>query len=121
MAQTEDQAKAAQAVAAEMAARRWNPSDLAHKAKSDPGTIGDFLNGNRWPKLSTQGKIEEALGWPAGSIRSIALGGDVPKAEDSRSIPVGSGVDPELLADLATSTDAEVQRVKDFLRGIKGD
>ena len=34
--------------------------------------------------------------------------------------PVGAGVDPELLADVATLSDAEIQRVKDFIRGIKG-
>jgi hypothetical protein len=53
-------------------AHGWNIGRLADATKADPGTIGDFLNGERWPKLGTQGRIEEALGWPAGIIRQIA-------------------------------------------------
>ncbi len=35
------------------------------------------------------------------------------------SAPVGAGVDPEVLADLNELEPDQVQRVKDFIRGIK--
>jgi hypothetical protein len=38
---------------------------------------------------------------------------------DEPHIPVGAGIDPELLAELATASPDQVQRVKDFMRGIK--
>jgi hypothetical protein len=72
--QNANQARAAQAVAAWLAHHEKNPAWLVDMTGADPGTIGDFLNGHRWPKLGTQGKIEKALGWPPGSIRQIGLG-----------------------------------------------
>jgi hypothetical protein len=78
MAQNEGQRRASSAVAAEMARREWNISDLVQLTGIDPGTIGDFLNGKRWPKIGTQGKIEKAIGWESGSIRGISLGEPVP-------------------------------------------
>ncbi|MEP7738571.1 hypothetical protein ABKW28_13015 [Nocardioides sp. 31GB23] len=44
----------------------------------DAGTIGTFLGGSTWPKVGNQGKLEKALGWPAGTIRQIAHTGVVP-------------------------------------------
>ncbi|WP_370246942.1 hypothetical protein [Nocardioides sp.] len=76
MAQNAYQRKASDRVAQWLAARQVNSSWLAGNAKIDPGTVADFLAGTRWPKLSTQGKIESALGWPAGSIRQISMGAD---------------------------------------------
>lgn len=78
MGQTKNQQRAANAVAARMAHLEWNNSQLVAATKSDPGTIGDFLNWKRWPKIGTQGKIEHALGWPAGTLRAIAAGGPAP-------------------------------------------
>lgn len=78
MAQTSNQQRAAQAVAAWMAHLEWNNTQLVAATGADPGTIGDFLNGKRWPKLGTQGKIERALGWAAGTLRVIAAGGAAP-------------------------------------------
>jgi len=78
MAQTSNQQRAAQAVAAWMAHLEWNNTQLVAATGADPGTIGDFLNGKRWPKLGTQGKIERALGWAAGTLRAIAAGGAAP-------------------------------------------
>lgn len=76
MPQTSHQKQAAQAVGAYLAANELNPTWLVEKTGADPGTIGDFLNLKRWPKLATQGKIEAALGWPAGSIRQLGNGED---------------------------------------------
>lgn len=75
MAQTKNQQRAADAVAAWMAHLEWNNTQLVAATGADPGTIGDFLNGKRWPKIGTQGKIERALEWPPGTLRSIAAGG----------------------------------------------
>lgn len=75
--QTPAQRRASDAVAAWMAARRRNNAWLVDVSNADPGTIGDFLNGRRWPKLGTQGRIEAALGWPSGTIRQIGNGADV--------------------------------------------
>ena len=34
----------------EMSARGWKPATLGEAAGVDYGTVGDFLNGRRWPK-----------------------------------------------------------------------
>src|SRR6478609_2085506 len=85
MAQTKNQQRAAHAVAAWMAQQEWNNTQLVAVTEADPGTIGDFLNGKRWPKIGTQGKIEKALGWTPGTLRAIAMGGPAPDL----SAPVG--------------------------------
>lgn len=77
MAQNTHQRKASSRVAAWMAHNEVNNAWLAEKAGVDLGTVGDFLNGLRWPKRTTQGRIEKALGWPAGSIHQIGQGDDV--------------------------------------------
>src|SRR5690349_19103974 len=87
MAQTKNQQRAAHAVAAWMAHLEWNNTQLVAATGADPGTVGDFLNGKRWPKLGTQGKIERALEWPAGTLRAIAAGGPAP--EPSASVGTG--------------------------------
>lgn len=73
-----DVARAAQAVEAAMAARGWNVRDLAQRATIDAATAGDFLAGNRWPRTSTRGRIESALGWVPGTISQVAAGGRAP-------------------------------------------
>lgn len=78
MAQTQHQRRAANAVAARMAHLEWNNAQLVAIADVDPGTIGDFLNHKRWPKIGTQGKIEKALGWTLGTLRAIAAGDPAP-------------------------------------------
>lgn len=78
MAQTKNQQRAARAVAARMAHLEWNNAQLVAATGADPGTIGDFLNEKRWPKIGTQGKIERALGWVPGTLQAIAAGADEP-------------------------------------------
>lgn len=80
MAQNTHQRQASSRVAAWMAKNEVTNAWLAEKADADLGTIGDFLNGHRWPKKTTQGRIEKALGWPAGSIHQLGQGDavDVP-------------------------------------------
>jgi hypothetical protein len=78
MTQTTGQRRATGAVAAVLAYRKWNNTDLVARTGTDAGTIGDFLLEQRWPKTGTQGKIEEALGWPPGTIRAVSMGADPP-------------------------------------------
>lgn len=76
---------ARQAVAAQMADRGWDPVDLAREAKADLDTVTLFLNGSRWPKISTQGRIERALGWAPGSVAAIERTGRMPELRSERS------------------------------------
>lgn len=79
MMTSDNQDRARQAVSAELAARQRNPLWLTREAGIDAGTLADFLGGSRWPKTSTQGKVERALGWPPGSINAIAHGAPAPE------------------------------------------
>lgn len=72
---TENWERARQAVRRTLTAKQWNPAELAREAKTDIGTVLDFLNGNRKIQSKTQGKIEEALGWPPGTLLDIAREG----------------------------------------------
>lgn len=93
----------------------WNNAQLVTATGADPGTIGDFLNGKRWPKIGTQGKIERAIGWPPGTLRDIAGGGDDP---DPALTVGGVTEDPESAEDELLYrrpdglSDAEWDRVK---------
>jgi hypothetical protein len=121
MAQTKNQQRAAHAVAAWMAHLEWNNTQLVAATGSDPGTIGDFLNGKRWPKIGTQGKIERALGWPAGTLRAIAAGGAAP---DPSATVGGHRHDLDPYDDTVRFrrpegiTDVQWQRIKDEAQGF---
>ena len=101
MAQKPDQRRASQAIAAWLAHHERNTAWLVRQTGADPGTIGDFLNGQRWPKFRTQGRIEKAIGWEPGTLTRIADGGDVPPIEGT----VGPGDD-----DAAVAPDALLYR-----------
>lgn len=73
-------------VRAALAEKGWNVADLAREAKIDPGTIGDFLNGTRWPQLATRQKIDRALGWWPGSIDFYARGQVPPSSADDENV-----------------------------------
>lgn len=121
MAQTKNQQRAAQAVAAWMAQHEWNNTQLVAQANADPGTIGDFLNGKRWPKIGTQGRIEKALGWAPGTLRSIAMGGPAPEivvAVGGR-LHDGEQDDDSLRFRRPTGlSDEQWDQIKDKVRGI---
>lgn len=124
MPQTENQRRASDAVAAWLAHQRRNPAWLVAETRADPGTIGDFLNGSRWPKLGTQGKIEAALGWRPGTIRQIGNGGDVPELTADRPLdagPVGSNVDPDLIAQLSAASPETIEAIRAVLRAARRD
>jgi len=89
VAQTQTQRRASRAVATWLAHREANAAWLVRQTGSDPGTIGDFLNGNRWPKFKTQGRIEKALSWPPGTLTAIADGAEPPDPEAEPDAAVG--------------------------------
>lgn len=67
-----DQAAAVALASREMHRRAWDLAELARVAKVDPGTVGDFFAGIRWPRTSTRGRIETALGLHPGSLLAAA-------------------------------------------------
>ncbi|WP_133755447.1 hypothetical protein [Naumannella halotolerans] len=78
MNRTEGEQAARRAIKAWLAHHKKSQAWLRTAAKVDTGTLNEFLAGNRWPKLATQGKIEDALGWSAGTISAIAEGDPPP-------------------------------------------
>ena len=114
---------ARQAVAARMAELRLSLRGMSEATASpeesgiDTGTMGDFLVGKRWPRLETQGRIEQAIGWPVGSINAIARGGPVPavggSVQDQEATKGAGGREDTLLYQRPENvTDADWQRIK---------
>lgn len=66
------------AIQAEMSHRGWNITQLRDASEVDAGTLGDFLAGNRWPRMRTLGRIEHAVGWPPGTIVRMLDGEPAP-------------------------------------------
>lgn len=76
---TEEGRKAARIAAQrEIARSGLDGVALGARAKVHPQTVQAFLAGKRWPELRTLGKLDVALGWPAGTLATIAEGGEVP-------------------------------------------
>jgi transcriptional regulator with XRE-family HTH domain len=47
-------------------------ASLAREAGVDTGTVGDFLNGARWPYAPTLAKLDRALGFEIGTLEQMA-------------------------------------------------
>lgn len=75
---TEQRRRVRVAVKGEMGRRGWNIQQLIDESNLDRSTLGDFLEGKRWPQSRTLGAVEKALGWPAGSIADMIEGGPPP-------------------------------------------
>lgn len=121
VAQTKGQRRASRAVSAWLAHEERNAAWLVRQTGADPGTIGDFLNGNRWPKFATQGRIEKALGWTSGTLTAVADGDDPPEPGATVSGPA-QDADQEV-SDLLYRrpdglSDAEWEQVKEETRGF---
>ena len=120
VAQTEAQRRASLAVTAWLAGHERNTAWLVRQTKADPGTIGDFLNGQRWPKYGTQGRIEKALGWEPGTLTAIADGADPPAEAESVSPDLQDAPQDDstlLFRRPDGMSDAEWERLKDDQRG----
>ena len=72
MATDEGRKAARLAVARELARRSSDATKLAVSAGVHPQTVQALINGTRWPSLRTLGKLDAALGWPAGTLNGIA-------------------------------------------------
>lgn len=122
MPQTPNQRRASDAVAAWLAKHHKNPAWLVDEAKADPGTISDFLAHERWPKIGTQGRLEDALGWPAGTIRQIGNGTDLDIDQLIATAPGaavgGSAQDAGYVASPGEKTDGGASN-DDVLEGIR--
>lgn len=112
MPQTDRQRRASRAVAAWLAHHERNATWLVRHSGADPGTIGDFLKGSRWPKYTTQGKIEKALEWPAGTLTEIVDGAEPPPLEQPTVGDVPEDGDSLLYRRPPGLSDAEWEQLK---------
>lgn len=80
---------------------QWTRLAFARRAKLDPGTLTDFLEGRRWPQGPTLAKIESGLGWPAGRITDMAdgFGAGEPVGPAEQDAPLFRYQRPEGLSD----------------------
>lgn len=114
MPTTEDgQQQARLLVAQAMAAQELQRGDLSRSAGIDPGTLGDFLDGHRWPKAPTQGKIERALGWEPGTIAAVRAGVQVDVGARGQDQGTTTEVADFLYQRPEGVADEEWERVKD--------
>jgi hypothetical protein len=93
MAQTEDWRRAADYVEARLSGRRMGRGSLAKLAGVDRKTVDNFLDRGMKPRTEKRGGYEEALGWEAGSLLTIARGGE-PTLTEENSQPAPE-VDPD--------------------------
>jgi transcriptional regulator with XRE-family HTH domain len=72
--------RARAAVQQTMGTRGFSNASLAREAGIDQGTVGEFLNGRRWPRADKLAAIEKALGLEVGAITRIAGDGEASAA-----------------------------------------
>lgn len=106
------------AVQAELGHRGWNIAQLREATGIDSGTLSDFLNGVRWPRIKTLGTIEKALGWPAGSVASMLAGGPPPTVGGASEDEPDEDEDTLLYRRPEGLTDEEWEQVKRESRGF---
>ncbi|WP_040161334.1 helix-turn-helix domain-containing protein [Nigerium massiliense] len=91
-----DKQRARALVRTEMARQGLTFAALASAAEIDPGTLGKFLDGTRWPHIPTRAKIESALGLDPGTLSSGAAGGGAAVPTEAGSAPSPDRSEPEL-------------------------
>ena len=70
-------------VRARMLERGLRNAALAREAGVDPGTVGDFINGTRWPYAPALARVERALGFEDGGLSRLASGQQPPIAPEA--------------------------------------
>jgi lambda repressor-like predicted transcriptional regulator len=104
------------AVKGEMGRRGWNIQQLIDESGLDRSTLGDFLDGKRWPQSRTLGAVERALDWPVSSIAMMLEGGDPPAVGGDTQ---DAETEDELLYRRPEGlSDEEWERVKEESRGF---
>lgn len=88
-------------VQAQMRRLGMSRSDLARVTDLDLGTIGDFLNGHRWPRPATRVAISQALGWGPWDFAGYGIDGPPTEAEGPAAPSLHTASDSELLAEIA--------------------
>lgn len=103
--------RARTAVTTELRRRGLTPRQLAIQGGLSVDTVNDFLNGVRWPRSGSLGKIEAFFGWPPGRLDRLGAGEDDPVDAEEPAEAQLSGVlldiDPEVFSDLDPSERAE--------------
>lgn len=91
---TENQRRAAAFVRHAAVAQKLGRGEIATAAGVDPSTVGDFLNGKRWPTLANREAICAAVGVSADTVQAIADGvaTDTPPSGGFADGPSGVGV-----------------------------
>lgn len=99
-------------------------SDLARALGVNDSVVSRWMRGQSQTEIASLRRLSKLLKRPLPEL-IVAAGHAEPEEMrmTSRPVapepPVGAGVDPELLADAETLKPAEVQRVKDFIKGIR--
>lgn len=105
MAESAGRQQAIELVRTEMVRRSTNPTELARDAGLGTNTVADLVNGKRWPRAATLGKLEAHLGWPAGRIDRVARGVESPEHAQVGQAHEAEGVfldvDPSVLSGLS--------------------
>ena len=79
----------------------WTPAELAVRAGVDPGTVRDFVNGERWPQTKSRSAIEDALEVGRGTLELVARGMYDPTPE-----PQGDAVEKAIFGSQLTRANA---------------
>ncbi|SOJ56990.1 hypothetical protein MSIMFB_04468 [Mycobacterium simulans] len=111
-------ARAGAAVAARREELRLSKRELAKRGVANQGTLIDFEKGRRWPRTQTRDKLEDALGWPRGTITRLrrqrlfadedktqVLTNTVPAPEMTDAIEVALGAINAAIATLPSAQD----------------
>ncbi len=72
-----------------MDARGLTAVEVSRATELDQGTVGDFVNGHRWPIRRTRARLEEFLGLDAGAFQRAY--DDTESSEPSDPSPVSVG------------------------------
>lgn len=73
-------------VEARITALGLTATDVATRAELNPKTVRGLIAGDRWPRTSSRGRIEQVLGWPAGTIAAVG-DGEAPPRNDLQHGP----------------------------------
>lgn len=107
-----------------MSNARMTQAELARATGISDSVISRWRRGESVPDLPNLRRLAVALRVPLLDL-AVAAGHMSPAEARMRDqpkppeVPVGAGVDPELLAELAESRPDEIEKVRAFLLGIK--
>ncbi len=107
-----------------MDARGVNQAELARVTGVNGSLIGRWLKDEVAPGMENLRRVSKALRVPYLDL-VVAAGHMEPeearmkRRPEPPEVPVGAGVDPELLAELSDAQPDEIERVKAYVRGIK--